>query len=165
MPFTGARARGRVLRFSRRRTAARSADMIAFAFYMPRLVRRFIRPRGLFISSYGKHTHHRPTRPITYGNGRARLTFLPRSILSTRLSPRPSVLFSLSLFFTLPLCLLLLLLYLSVCLSSCPSICFCCSVSRSHSFAPNVLIAAENRGLSQHERSVNPRPLVFSTFL
>lgn len=28
----------------------------------------------------------------------------------------------------------------------------------------NALIAAGNRGLSQHERSMNPRPLVFSTF-
>lgn len=28
----------------------------------------------------------------------------------------------------------------------------------------NALIAAENRGLSQHERSMNPRPLMFSTF-
>jgi len=51
--------------------------MIAFALYMPRarLARRFIWPSGLFIWSYGKHTPLIGAQPITYGNGRARLTF------------------------------------------------------------------------------------------
>ena len=59
--------------------------MIAFALYTPRRARRFICPWGLFIWSYGKHWPAR-SRPITYGNGGIRLTFLPSLSLSPFLS-------------------------------------------------------------------------------
>lgn len=107
---------------------------------------------GVYLSRVMANTHTHTTdrpeaRPITYGNGRARLTFLPRSILPTRPFP---VALCLSFFLSPSLCLR-------------PSVCL---VPRSRSPSPssNALIAPENRGLSQHERSVNPRPLVFSTF-
>jgi len=99
---------------------------------MPRLVRRFIWPWGLFIWSYGKHTIAE-ARPITYGNGRGHdWLFSSPSLSPFRALYPPFLRLSLSLF----------------------------PFSRSS----NALIAAGNRGLSQHERSMNPRPLVFSTF-
>lgn len=74
--------------------------MIAFALYTPRLATADLSGPGVYLSGLMANTHHLTgPRPITYGNGRARLTFFLFLVLSFL---RP---FSVSLFLLLSLLL------------------------------------------------------------